>query len=270
MAPLDAPRLRPGFFAVQRGDGHLQIGLDEPFRVILRDSPDIRQLLAALHGGPLPATPAALDALTRLEAAGLLVHGSASDPMSAAFGDDAPRRASARGAVRVAVDGPAALVAEAQLLLASAGLTPADGEESEVALVLATSAVHRDRADTLVREGRPHLPVAAMGTRWSVGPFVVPGRTACLRCVDATLEEDDPRRAVVVEHLVDRDVPIDAVTRQLAISWAVNDLLAWVDGVEPTTWEATVIIRPAAAPERRRWRRHPHCGCAWDLLAPSA
>jgi hypothetical protein len=39
-------------------------------------------------------------------------------------------------------------------------------------------------------------------------------------------------------------------------------VLAFLGGVEPTTWSATVDL-DAAAPVRRAWLRHPHCGCTW-------
>jgi hypothetical protein len=44
--------------------------------------------------------------------------------------------------------------------------------------------------------------------------------------------------------------------------WVVRDVLAFLDGGEPTTWSATVDL-DAAAPVRRVWLRHPHCGCTW-------
>ncbi len=51
--------------------------------------------------------------------------------------------------------------------------------------------------DRLVQADRPHLLVTAVAGRVRVGPCVVPGLTACLRCVDAHLADRDPRHPLV-------------------------------------------------------------------------
>jgi hypothetical protein len=83
------------------------------------------------------------------------------------------------------------------------------------------------------------------------------------------MSEHDPRRALVVEQVAETEVPRDPVVQHLALAWAVKDLVAWADGDEPSTWNATVVLGAAALPERRVWRRHLHCGCAWDLVRAS-
>jgi hypothetical protein len=97
-----------------------------------------------------------------------------------------------------------------------------------------------------------------------VGPFVVPGATACHRCVDAHLAEGDPRRSVVVEQLAGiTATPGDAPLAALAVAWAVRDVEAYLAGRRPTTWSATVDLGLELDPRPRMWRRHPWCGCAW-------
>ncbi len=49
------PTLRPGWHVVRRDAGTLQIGIDPPHRVVLSDSPGVREVLAALRGGRRPA-----------------------------------------------------------------------------------------------------------------------------------------------------------------------------------------------------------------------
>jgi hypothetical protein len=104
-----------------------------------------------------------------------------------------------------------------------------------------------------------------------LGPFVAPGQTACLRCVDAHRGETDPRRALVLEQYAAAGPradgvpePVDEPVFTAALAWAVRDCLSYVDGLEPTTWSRTVTFGPGMAQTAREWARHPHCGCAWS------
>jgi bacteriocin biosynthesis cyclodehydratase domain-containing protein len=134
-------------------------------------------------------------------------------------------------------------------------------------LLVSPGPLPRDVLDPFVRDGRAHVVVAPAGGGLTVGPFVAPGLTACLRCVDAHLAEHDPRRAVVLEQCGRQPPapvePRDPTLLALALAWAVRDVIRFVDGVEPATWSATVSIGADAMPVRRSWHRHPHCGCSW-------
>ena len=234
--------LLPGLHVVRRDDHHLQVGVDPPRRAVLPDQPDVRRLLADLATGrtPEPATPAGRRALADLAEAGLLA-----GPV-------------ARGGAVALTRG----AGEVERLLRESGCTldPA----ARVALLAVAGEVPRPDADDEVRAGRPHLVLGAHTHGWTVGPFVVPGRTACLRCVDAHLGEQDPRRALVVEQLAGRPAaPADPALATLAAAWAVRDALTFLGGGEPATWSATVELGPELPPRRRTWARHPHCGCSW-------
>lgn len=238
-------RLLPGLHVVRRDHRLLQVGVDPPRRAVLPDDPDVRRLLADLAAGrpAEPATPAGRRALADLAAAGLL-------------GEPSERAGS------VALSGSGAAGDAAARLLREAGceLDPA----GPVALLVVAGEVPRPDVDAEVRAGRPHLPVGAGPHGWTVGPFVVPGRTACLRCVDAHRAEHDPRRALVVEQLAGRQAaPPDPTLAALAAAWAVRDALTFLGGGEPATWSATVEIGQDLPPRRRTWARHPHCGCSW-------
>jgi hypothetical protein len=236
-------RLLPGLHVVRRDDRHLQVGVDPPCRAVLPDDAEVRRLLADLSAGrsPEPSTAVGHRALTELAAAGLLV-----DPV-------APRGP-------VAVSGTAGDAVER--LLRESGCAVAAG--AGLTLLAVAGEVPRLDADAEVAAGRPHLVLAANAGGWTVGPFVVPGRTACLRCVDAHRGEDDPRRGLVVEQLAGRPAaPADPTLATLAAAWAVRDVLTYLDGGEPATWSATVELGPALPPQRRAWTRHPHCGCSW-------
>lgn len=268
--------LRPGLPVVRRDARTLQVGLHAPLTCRLEDTPEVRALLGALRTGTTPDDLAttAERALGTLLAAGLVFDGDprpaerGADAARAQYGGDAARRLAARAAVPVAVvadPGPRRVVAE---LLGEAGLT-VDNATPAIWLVVATGPVARESLDPLVRAGLPHLVVSGDAAGRRVGPFVDPGRTACVRCVDAHDAESDPRRPFLLEQAAlaaDATPPTDPVLDRLALAWAVRDLCRYVEGDEPSTWSTTVDIGPDRAPEVIRWLRHPHCGCAWDIV----
>jgi hypothetical protein len=102
---------------------------------------------------------------------------------------------------------------------------------------------------------------------------VVPGSTACLRCVDAHHTDADPAWPLLVRQHHDaaaRDradgvpEPLDPLLAELAVAWLVRDLATYADGRRPSTWSATVTLHAhLERVETRAWLRHPACGCAW-------
>ena len=134
-----------------------------------------------------------------------------------------------------------ALVATLQTTRLRVSTVHADhADHADLAIVVAAGEPSRTLVDDHLRAGRPHLVVGAGPRGYRVGPFVVPGSTACLRCVDAHLAVRDPRRGVVVEQLAGRTAaPDDTVLEQLAVTWAVRDALRYLAGERPSTWSAT-------------------------------
>ncbi len=272
------PRLRPGWRVVRRGDDVLQIGIDPPHRVVVHDSPGVRDLLAALHGSARPrrltAEGAAL--LADLLAADLVVDADVPPLEAARFGATAGPRARARAGAVVQVLGPPSLHERAARALDDAGLRwldPTRGAQAGGApvarLVLAEGEPARERLDALVRDDAPHLVVTASEGHVEVGPFVVPGLTACLRCVDAHRAQADPRRQLVVEQVA-HGVAVGAVAAHdpvlwtWALAWAARDLARYAEGDRPSTWSTSFVVDSVAGPHEQRWARHPHCGCSWQ------
>ncbi len=268
--------LRPGIPVVRRDADTLQVGLHPPLAALVPDAPEVRALLDALRGGRPPGElpPVAARSLDTLLAAGLAYSAvPGPDPpeittAQAQFGADGVRRVVGRARHRIgirAADPSRAVVAD---LLALAGLA-ADETAPAVWLVVTAGPVARESIDPLVRAGAPHLLVSGNAGSRRIGPFVEPGRTACLRCVDAHEAEVDPRRPFLVEQAAmasDGGEPVDPVLDRLALAWAVRDLCRYLEGDEPSTWSTTVDLGPTDPPQLVRWLRHPHCGCAWDLL----
>jgi hypothetical protein len=250
--------LRPGVGLARRDAAHLQLGVDPPLAAVVPDSPAVKLLLVELaHGGPLTTldevTAPVLDTLV---AAGLVV----------AEDQHAVRRG-LRAARVVHLDAPAGVRPDLLRLVGAAGLSHSrDPGAATVALVWSEGEPPRDRLDAWMRSDTPHLVVREGVAGPVLGPYVEPGRTACLRCLDAHLAEQDPRRALVVEQLAGtaplRAAEPDPALRALAVAWAVQDLATAADGGVPATWSATVALG-SLPPVVTAYRRHVHCGCSW-------
>jgi bacteriocin biosynthesis cyclodehydratase domain-containing protein len=259
--------LRSGVGLARRDAAHLQLGTDPPLAAVLPDSRAVRLLLVELaHGSPLTTlTAATAPVLDVLVTTGLVV-----------AADDDAARTDDRARCRVHVDAPDGVLAALLRLVGETGLrltrSPA---EASVALVWSEGEPPRAQLDDWMRSGTPHLVVRETSGGPLLGPYVVPGATACLRCVDAHLGEHDPRRALVVEQVATtpplRPVEPDPALRALAVAWAVRDLTTAAEGEVPATWSATVALG-VLPPTVTTYRRHLHCGCAWseDLVDQAA
>ena len=257
-AGVARPVLRSGLHVVRRDDTHLQIGLDEPDRLVLRDRPGLYAALTTLERPPSADVRPVLE---RLVDDGWVVDAA-----------DASLRARARAERR----GPVALESDALArdavtrACAAAGLRTTEQASSAtpvVTLVVTLGEPRRRVSDRMVRDDIPHLWLAVLPRSVRIGPFVEPGRTSCLRCVDAHLGERDPRRATVLHQL--DELPVapcaewDPSLLDLGVAWAVRDVVRRLDGESPALRSASVTVTADLEVTRRDWLRHPHCGCAW-------
>jgi bacteriocin biosynthesis cyclodehydratase domain-containing protein len=265
--PLDL-QLAPGLRVVDRGNDHLQIGLYDARRVLLpRTGTTATIVEALLEHRPLDVDHQTARVLDRLDSGGCLT----------VRGEDT-RREQRRRRGRVAVVG-ALRGLDAAGLLAAAGITVvAVTGAADVVLVLSTGEIARDRLDPLIRRGTSHLVVRLVDGAALVGPFVVPGLTACLRCIDAHRSIQDPDHVAVTSRYVKATsraradgVPdvADPVLATVAVAWAVRDVVAHLEGRRPSTWSRTLFLDDE--PSRRQeedWSRHPQCGCCWAPHGP--
>lgn len=277
---MGRPVLAPGLRVLRRSRSELQVGLGTCGATVrLPDSESVRRTLDQLARGEAvpddPQTRAALDLL-----APVLVDGSAllapgigpGDAAAAALRDPTgyPERLAARSRATVSVQGSLGAV-DAAPLLAAAGLR-STRSDAQVVLLLSLGEIDRDDLDPLVRSGTPHLPVRLVEGTAIVGPFVVPGTTACLRCLDAHLSDQDPTSvALAAQHAWVRHdrrdgvaEPVDTALATVALAWAVRDLVSHVEGDRPSTWSATLHLSAGLTRVAQAgWLRHPACGCTW-------
>jgi hypothetical protein len=120
-------------------------------------------------------------------------------------------------------------------------------------------------AGALQRAGVPHLVADVRGRTGVVGPFVVPGRTSCLRCADLHRRDADPAWPVLAAQLTAGE-PLSGGATTTCLLTAVTaalQVLAYLDGAAaPVTLGATLELRPPdPVPVLRRWPAHPACGC---------
>jgi hypothetical protein len=255
--------LAPGLRVVRRGRDRVQLGLEEPVRVVLPRSPVVRALLDAVAtGSPVPDHPGIEPLLARLVERGCLVPALGVRPARVRI-----------GLRLLGADPPAQVAAR----LRETGLDLAAWEQDAVAvLVLSVGETPREVLDPLVRDAVPHLVLRFTDGGATLGPLVQPGATACLRCLDAQLATDDPERAPVLLRYVEATarprpdgVPdlSDAGLLPLTLGWAARDLRAFSRGDTPSTWSRTLRWEPAAPePVATAWLRHPGCGCSWGAL----
>ena len=119
--------------------------------------------------------------------------------------------------------------------------------------------------DDLQREGIPHLLVAVREVTAAVGPFVIPGRTACARCVDLRRRDRDPGWPALAAQLATAvGPPAESVLAVAAAAQAALQVLRWVDTESlPPAADGTIEVHGADGRMRRRtWVPHPACGCA--------
>jgi bacteriocin biosynthesis cyclodehydratase domain-containing protein len=149
---------------------------------------------------------------------------------------------------------------------ALASTSPASGTTRPDLMVL-TGQRPPEFQDALIRGQVPHLAVSASEAIGVVGPLVIPGRSACLRCLDLTRTDHDPSWPLILAQLASRhpdplgcDAPlVAAVAAQAAFqALAVIDRAAFAQAVTNGTLE---LVLPGWQWRRRTWPPHPRCCC---------
>jgi bacteriocin biosynthesis cyclodehydratase domain-containing protein len=287
------PILRPGVRLLRRDRFTWQFGLDWPGASVVADSPALEAVLGSLDGvrdhdavvyaaaadGGLDADSCArtLDALIDR---GLVTDGDHVRPgdvgeqawaawsllagRTGCAGDIDGRRRSAS----VAVDGSGAVADEIRRLLAGANVGTAEpGSGANVTVLAADSEPSRERADSALHTGLPHLWSSIRDCVGLVGPFVVPGETGCLRCADLARADVDPAWPTLVEAATRAGPVVDAVDRPLAATvaaLAVHEIAVWASGLGPQTLGGVIEVPYGFGPiQRVGVQQHPQCGCGW-------
>jgi bacteriocin biosynthesis cyclodehydratase domain-containing protein len=115
----------------------------------------------------------------------------------------------------------------------------------------------------LHRDGVPYLRVALRDGRGIVGPLVLPGRTACLRCLDRHAEDDEPWWPALVDALAGRAGAADPACAAATAAFATAQALTLLEGVDAAAALGAVLDLDVVAGTvtRRPWDPHPRCPC---------
>lgn len=120
----------------------------------------------------------------------------------------------------------------------------------------------------LMRDRVPHLVVRAEEAIGVVGPFVLPGRSACARCVDLSKTDRDPAWPRILAQASAGDPPAatqacDTVLAAATAALATAQALAFIDRTgTPAAANGTLeLVLPAWQWQRRGWPPHPACTC---------
>ena len=144
------------------------------------------------------------------------------------------------------------------------------GDEPDLVVLCPDAAEpDRDGPAALSRATVPHLLVRARESTGTVGPFVLPGRTACVRCTDLHRSDRDPGwPALLAQLTASQPAPETVLAAQLA-ALAAAQVLHRLAGGEPATLGHTIEVRLAGGlASTREWPPHPYCGCRWpDQIA---
>jgi hypothetical protein len=316
------PILVPGTHPLRRSAGELQVGLDPDRAVVLPDSPEVRICLRLLgeaadqsrYDAPAAAVLAALSAHGLVVDADGLTGSPASPSATAALAVRAGARTAAalrqRADLRVAIAATGHPVAqeladELRALLTSLGVPTrahtrprrrgtrmVQPPRPGLLVLVAVGEPRRELPDELVRDDVAHLLVRFGEGAGTLGPLVVPGRTACLRCIDAHLTDTDPAWPLLVEQQASaagrgrRDgmaEPLDPTLVRLVLGWTAREVTDHAERRTPATWSSTLRVgdpaietgesgEPVPEPVARStgWLRHPECGCGAQTLARSA
>jgi len=117
------------------------------------------------------------------------------------------------------------------------------------------------RAPQRCARGVPHLTVGVRDGVAIVGPLVPADGGPCLRCLDFHRTDRDPAWPRLAAQLIRSPAPCAAATLRTAAGFAVAEVLAFLDGGNPTTIGTTVEINGVAPWRRRVWTTHPRCAC---------
>jgi hypothetical protein len=135
-------------------------------------------------------------------------------------------------------------------------------------LVILADSHRRELPAALCRDQIPHLAMSTSEAIGVVGPLVLPGRSACLRCLDLTRADRDPAWPLILAQLTGRaasdPAACDAVLAAMVAAQATAQALAFIDrgpAAVAVIGGTLELVLPDWRWRRRTWQPHPRCGC---------
>jgi hypothetical protein len=136
-------------------------------------------------------------------------------------------------------------------------------------LVILADSHGRELPGVLAKDAVPHLAASASEAIGVVGPLVLPGRSACLRCLDLARTERDPAWPLILAQLASQatadPLACDTVLATMVAAQAAAQALAFLDQGAAAAGAVTngtlELVLPDWQWRRRTWQPHPRCGC---------
>jgi hypothetical protein len=136
-------------------------------------------------------------------------------------------------------------------------------------LVILADSHGRELPGVLASHAVPHLAASASEAIGVVGPLVLPGRSACLRCLDLARTERDPAWPLILAQLASQAATdprgCDTVLATMVAAQAAAQALALLDqgpeAAAAVTNGTLELVLPGWQWRRRTWQPHPQCGC---------
>jgi bacteriocin biosynthesis cyclodehydratase domain-containing protein len=177
---------------------------------------------------------------------------------------DGPVAPRTRGTV--CLDGEGETAQRIRDLLDEIGVAVTASQRPDAAVLVATHVIEPNRYGHWLRRDVPHLPVVFGDSSASVGPFVVPGRTACLFCHELERVDADAAWPALAAQLVGRPAASETpLAAAIAVSVVAATLAGFFAASAPFAESngEVVTIDPLTGSTRvSRAAPHPRCGCA--------
>ncbi|MDR0848157.1 MAG: hypothetical protein LBN10_03795, partial [Propionibacteriaceae bacterium] len=143
------------------------------------------------------------------------------------------------------------------------GLASDDTATSRLVVVACpTWEADRVLTDSLIASRTAHVVVTVTDTLASVGPFWVPGRGSCLRCMDLARRAHDPSWPLAVFQLMQVKARPDTVLASWALATVAAHVRGFSSGHEPESMSSTITMDRSGALTYRAWPLHPACHCS--------
>ena len=163
-------------------------------------------------------------------------------------------------------------VAALRAKCAALGLRPSFEQAAKPHVIVSIEAAAPAAAyfSKMLQAAVPHLPIALAEAGAELGPFVLPGRTACVHCYHLTIAESDPDWPDYVQNARELDSPpVETVAAGAIASLVAAQVLTFLDGARPTLANATATITlPDLAPDFTQVTPDSACGCAGVPATP--
>lgn len=287
MPPAPAVHLHPAAPVLALPDGAMQVGWDAPLVLEQVTAPQARFLRSAEGGRHLGAAEQRRHAglLRALDRAGILIRTSAEPAPPVCVRIHGAGAVGTEAAVTLARSGVAISVVDRARARQQAAPHLPDPDCGAVALARVRSLVPRaqvrgghananldvvisagpavSRARELLNANQPHLLVECGELGVSVGPVVVPGRTACGICLGLYAADKRLEWPLLALQCDSRRPRVEPATATIAGALVAHEALAFVQGRDTAQWrvEAHHVRAVEARPP------HPDCRCTFTAKA---